>query len=786
MNQLVEIPSGADTFAIRYFYIIREAHMTRHLLCALTWLALALSPDSTLSSPLERQSAIRGPLTQHQQGGRLDVQTTNGKTQFRIGEIIPLKLSFTSSSAKKYQINLAAYDRSGRMNYEKFTIQPVDGWSDPLLAYFARGAFMMGGLTNFSFLSQEPTVIHLDLNEWVRFDRPGEYSLRVVSSRVGELPEDKSYAEASNQLTSNELRLTIVSAGKPWQEETLKRAVATLDGHRPSGKKTSLAADRMQEAQTALKTVRYLGTAEAAKELARRFRGEDTHADFECMFGLIGSLHRDVALSEMQRLLNDPDHPVSSTFLYALTILMRSRNQSPETAFEEDRINRATVQRELLAAVSQKRGKALALTLNTVLETGGSEDGKPKPIDGQIAARIAAIFDQLPIEKQMEILEHRWELIKSPAFLPILRKYAKQYREFNVPNEMSAYNSLHLTGAALKHWYELAPDEARPVIIQEIIRPRPRYSARILGILPDKTMPEVEHALAEHFTAEQDSYAADNLASLLHRYATDAVLPQVLPVVDKNVGKWACAIQAPILAYLLRVNPSVSKPRIEAAMAARGDEYSACNHSLLMEVGALQSDPLLEEIAVRSLDDNDPEVAGNAAAFLGKFGSPAAEDKLWERLSRWSEKWRGREKIFRYVPGESNPNLWHGNLGMNLVLALASGKPWLADEGKLRRLQQLAVGSDMQHQVEQILSGWEKKPWSISYFRAGDQPHFRVLQYETDSLKALEEKLKQFADDSTFTWTGNRAQATEDERKIIKEVSEYLVSNGMKLSYPAN
>ncbi len=760
--------------------------MSRHSICALALLSLAFTSFASLPA-LGKQSATSGAVTQTPQDVRLQVQIDGGKTQFQTGEIVPLKLSFTSSAAKKYQINMATYDRSGRMNYEKFLIEPESGWSDPLQTYFRNGASMMGGLTTFDFLSLKPTVIQLDLNELVRFDRPGKYRLRIVSHRVGELPEDNSYPKTNTELISNELRLTIIPASKPWQEATLKSAVAALDRFGSPSSETTPAVNQTEAAQKALKTLRYLGTAEAARELARRLRGEDARADYQCMFGLVGSPHTDTALGEMRRLLSAPDHPVSSTFLYALTVLMRSQDQPLERLMEEDRRNRESIKSELLEAVSRKRGKALALTLNTILETVSYEDGKPKPVSPQLAAQIAAIFEQLPVEKQRGILEFRWELIKSPVFLPVLRKVARQYREFTVPNEENAYNSLHLSGAALQHWYELEPAEARLVIIGEITRPRPRYTARVLGVLPDETLPEVEQALAKHFVAEQDSYAAENLASLLHRYATNAVLQQIVPVVDKRVGKWACAIQAPILAYLLRVNPEVARPRIEAAMAARGEGYSACNHSLLIELGALQQDSSLEEIAIHSLDDDDPQVAGNAATFLGKYGSDAAEEKLWERLIRWNEEWQGREKEFRYVPSENNPNMWQGGLGTNLIHALATGKSWLTDEGKLQRLRGLALGRDMQQEVDSRLAGWAKKPWTISHYRSGKQQHFQVLQYETNSLEGIEEKLAQFPSGSNFTWAGGGGETvSEDEKRTFNELSEFLAKCGMKLSDPAN
>jgi hypothetical protein len=142
------------------------------------------------------------------------VQTTDGRTRYRIGEIIPLKLSFTSTAPKKYQINMASYDRSGRMHYEGFHIEPKDGWSDPLKLYFSGGFFLGGGLTGFEILSETPRVISLDLNEWVRFDKPGKYTFYVISGRVGDLSNINQRNGESIELASNELQITITSATK--------------------------------------------------------------------------------------------------------------------------------------------------------------------------------------------------------------------------------------------------------------------------------------------------------------------------------------------------------------------------------------------------------------------------------------------------------------------------------------------------------------------------------------------------------------------------------------------
>jgi hypothetical protein len=117
----------------------------------------------------------------------------DGKSQFYLGEVIPLELTFTSKMPKRYQINMARYDRSGRMSYEQFLVNPDGSWGDPLRSYFNSSmGWMGGGLTGFEFLSESPTKISLELNEWVQFHRAGKYRVSVQTSRVGQMPDEAS------------------------------------------------------------------------------------------------------------------------------------------------------------------------------------------------------------------------------------------------------------------------------------------------------------------------------------------------------------------------------------------------------------------------------------------------------------------------------------------------------------------------------------------------------------------------------------------------------------------
>jgi hypothetical protein len=368
--------------------------------------------------------------------------------------------------------------------------------------------------------------------------------------------------------------------------------------------------------------------------------------------------------------------------------------------------------------------------------------------------------------------------------LPILRRFAQSYHDFPEMREASAHTSLQLSASALRHWYELDPAGARPVIITEISRPRPRFDARVLGILPDETLPEVDFTLAEHFAASDDLDGLSNLASLIARYATAAILPQITEKLDLKIGKWACAIQDPILAYLLRVNPAIARPRIEQAIASRGQEFSACNRGLFQTISEIRYDPVLEGIGIQSLDDPDPQVAMTAATMLGNFGSSAAESALWQRYASWSAQWAGRESQLDIAFAEGvNEKVYQLGLGQNLVQALATGKSWLSDKTRLQRLSQLTKVRRIKEQLDGYLKIWEDEALTI-FLDHGSSPvrlHAGVAQYEFQSMDALKEKLIQFPSGTKFLLSISPVESPAHDQALA-ELRTFLSSHGMSVA----
>src|SRR5579862_5752227 len=273
------------------------------------------------------------------------------RSTFRIGEVIPVSLSFTSSSPQKYRVDMATYDRSGRLGAEIWAVEPQPGWDDPLFRYFhSFMGFIGGGLRGIEVLSAKPSVIRLELNEWVRFRQAGEYRVAATSSRVSKM--NGQMMGTGVEVASNELVLNIVPATAEWQQQTLAAALAGM-------------AQSDQEAhRKAVKTLRYLGTEAAARAMARRLAQPDDAWDFG--FGLIGSPAGEAALEEMKTLLAAPDFPVTDHFLRTMSVVALPAD-STVLPGERDKLE-TRFREELIAALETKQGAALAISADTIVE----------------------------------------------------------------------------------------------------------------------------------------------------------------------------------------------------------------------------------------------------------------------------------------------------------------------------------------------------------------------------------------------------------------------------------
>ena len=681
-------------------------------------------------------------------------------------------MSFASSRTKAYRMNAATYDRSGRLDMDKFHIDPETGFVDPMRGNLGG---IGGGLSTSPELDKKPRVINYEINEWFRFDEPGKYRLYLTSPRVSRIG-NREGADAII-LTSNAVEFEINPADKDWQEKELQRIVKELDAKDPKPGR-----------QAACRALRFLGSKAAALELVRRYGDSDSECSFQYYAGLISSPHRDFVMEQLETRLAAPDQPVSGGWLsLIIRLAMASGSQGLQQPVSEDerqwreyweRYQRLykELQEKYAALLAQsihlKTGRARAVSLNTLLELKWDKTKLPD---------AASFFNDLPSQQQRSLLEYGWKRIASDSMLPILRQL---YGKRPEGNSEAGYEISEITALALKRIYELAPEEGRQLIIAEMRRPKPRVGyqsmgVRALAILPDETLPEMDSVFVDNLEKSEN---AEIHSALIERYGSPNIFSRVRALLNDRVGNMACYEQSRLLAYALRIDPSGSVELIRRAVTARGKENSRCYPNVFRAVGELHISPELEKLAIEFLDDADPEVVIDAVAMLGSHGSADAEEALWRRFEKWHREWNGREQELKVDFHDDSPIQLQRGLEQALRTALSHSPAWLADLKKLERLKSLCVTQSEREWVDKLVQ-WYGGEISICFFPAEDEwGSAQEAHYTLRSFSALKQKLAQFPKGRVFKWAAfKESQLDEEKEKLFRELESFLGERGARL-----
>lgn len=102
--------------------------------------------------------------------------------------------------------------------------------------------------------------------------------------------------------------------------------------------------------------------------MAQHLRDNEPTMMYQCAFGLIGLTEkvRPKAVAAMEKLVLDPDFPVSSWFLIALSVLQIVAQEPEKQQIERMQLSEATWE-SVLDALPAKRGSARAATVQTLL-----------------------------------------------------------------------------------------------------------------------------------------------------------------------------------------------------------------------------------------------------------------------------------------------------------------------------------------------------------------------------------------------------------------------------------
>ena len=743
--------------------------------------ALALISCLAVLSSLSLQagaSQVPASASSDSSGLSFVIRFKDGGVKFRQGEIITLELSYGADPQAPASRFITHPDKPG-LAVDRFVLSPHTGVVDPLRDFLRTvGGWSGPPPRSVPFVEAGGSWATADINEWFRFDKPGKYSLSVLAYPVRTRYEAfGSRPESANTLKSNPLEFEIVPAEEAWEAATLEKALALLRA------KSDIELQRQ-----GCRMLRFLTTPAAVDNMVENYAGP-VMCETDFRDGLFAYPDRQYAVRKLENGLLEPSIAVSAGYLDTLARLSAclERPESLQGADEQalgsglwwmaggaetvgdlvDGEQDRYVQ-ELLGALDNKLNRPRAVCLRAIFDSPYVALGRPtllKSIDPTLLAKLrnemAAAFIALPPFDQSMLLYGRWENVASPAMIPVL----KQIYANPPPGSNDQFTSF-----ILDHLFQLDPAEGRALILAEMKRPHPRLDLRFTHLLPDKQIPELDDSLAENL--EDGNGDEDTILQLIGRYATPAILPRVLAVEETRIVHQPCEGQAAFLAYALKSDPVRGAALLEECMEA----HNGCSAGVLYQVASRQMTPEIQRLATAHLGDSNLQMAEGSASVLGHYGSAEAEQPLWERFEKWHAAWAGRANELAHGYGAGLPNGMEIALELALINALGTGRAWYAGPAELARLSRLCVSTPGCQRVNEVVSQIEGIP-NINVYRSDPDYQGSVAQYQADSLDSLKQKLAQFPQGSTFTWSF--AGEEKEGAAVLADVRAFLKAHGM-------
>jgi hypothetical protein len=714
------------------------------------------------------------PLSAQQGQAVLSFQTANGQSIFRIGERIPLKLTFSSPSDTDYLIAPLVRGRGDEFDCNRFeVVSPAAGWSDPLEMYFKQDLIRTGHGWPWPPLKRsKPVEASVDLNEWIRFDQPGEYTIKITSFCVSKVKSTVCYS------LSGTITLQIVPATPEWQAEKLKSIKPNLDilDH-PDGHSTS------EQFESARADLKYLATSAAIDEMTLRLRSEKYNFADQCSMGLMGlpPFMRQTAIASMNKRIREPDFPINAWFFNTLSFLRVTPGSDKLSIRKQREAADPVIWSAIFSTVTKKEPAARAQTVQTLLENGRSIS--TPEVNRQMASLLKLSFLDLDSRSQIDDLRAQWDRLRSPEFLPVLQVLARLPVESDSDLQVWVYDRQQLKGLALKRWYELDPEGAHREVVAQIGTASPSLAAQTISFLPEEQFPQFEPLWAQALLDTRSQLRERALGSLLVRFGTGAVTSQMIAKLDEK-SDYPCDAHIVALAYLARFSPDLARDRLRREVATN---ESKCGADLLRLISEVTTAPVLNDLAVDNLNSPNPETVIDAVRYLTPYSRKEDEAPLWRRYVEWTAAYEGKADLLdKSAPADWDKNFASSNIGEELGNALIRGQGWFADMDLIARVLKKCVGESMCKRLK------DDAEWAVAPYRLS-LPDLTVAgtgvgvdsvgvgQYQTRSLKLFEDKIGQFPSGSKFVLDRWYRPQNNDERTLEAEVRTILEKHGMSL-----
>ena len=595
------------------------------------------------------------------------------KTVYRTGEPIKIVMDF---AADREGYLLEVTSEGNDLVSDKILISPETGITHWYAELMDNSRYRGRDYFGYEKLTSSPRRLEIVLNDSLRFDNPGRYTVSITTSRIRK-PAKDPYGEPLT-MTTNAISFEVQSMSDEDEAKEVKRLSDLLNNTRES-----------RAGEPIARQLSYLTGEPSTREKVRRFVNSDERTDsyrYTLYTGLFIARDRALVLKLMETALRDPNIPTTSLMLGAACRLKVMINygvsQRPvelPTGLlqpQEDPRNREIREgylAELAAGLGKRNGNSLTTTATTILTSTLPQSQSDSAGVREARNVLVQQFDTLHPFTQEWLLRVYWDQMRDPLLIPSLKKMLTATTSVGDKN-------LHET--ALLRLLEMAPADVRPYVIAEIRNPDSFQETETLGKLKDESLPEVDVSLLEQirkFTQSTDNRARVLLrlkTQLLSRFATDRIYGELMQLYQQMGANLPREARPGLLAYFAKYNEREAIPLIEQAVAdLQPGEYP----QVLSDVTALYYSDAIDDLLQKLMERDDPAMASHAAYLIGVHGSAGDEKLLEARLKRWQEQWRDR-----VADADAKQQ---GQIERELIYALIHGKSWKLSPERVRELQ---------------------------------------------------------------------------------------------------
>jgi hypothetical protein len=607
------------------------------------------------------------------------------KSVYRAGEPVRLVLSF-KSSASGYRLNTTATKPASPIDDVIISTDAgVTHWLDEYSAGYRYSPDYMA----LEELSSSPKRVALVLNDWVRFDRPGRYAVRVKTARVmrsngphevGPLPP----------LTTNEVAFEIVAMSAAEEESEVKRLSALLDAATKDWKEEARVSEELS----------YLTGEPSTREKVRRYltpTGVSGNVAQNLSLGLAMARDRALTVRLFEAALRDTQRPATQQLLGMLTglrLLLESPphdaptwTPTPATMMEasgeklraDERVRQEYV-RELAASLPRRAGESRRTTAMTVLLNLPKEPGQAAQIVGGVREILLREFDSLSPYDREYLLRYQWESLRDSSLVPALERMLAGAH---------ASGDFQVRTAALMRLMEFDKQRARPFVVAELRDVSSFADLDVLSSLDEETLSDADEALLPQIRTlaapgpNADFVRLRQRSLLAARFASPAIYDGLMEVYEKWGSKWQVDARGAMLGYFARYNEAQAAPLIEQALA---ETPSGQDQSFLTDLTRANYNGAIDAILRARLEGAEPQAAGTAAYVMSLHGPESDRALIESRLARWRKEWSGRAAELD-AEGADGALVTQRMVEVNLVGALLSGNRWKLTEEESDRLK---------------------------------------------------------------------------------------------------